>query len=178
MMLTLTEKLRRMRDESAAKLGADIIATMKRATRELRESGIAERALKTGDHAPHFALSNQQGETISSQHILARRALVVTFYRGLWCPYCNADLESLQEILPKIKKMNAYLIAVSPERPEFLKLTAKKLRVEFDLLHDVTVCPTICKPYTKKSARICGATTGTNRGRCPRRRVSSSGRTE
>jgi len=61
-----------------------LIETVHRATEELRRSGLAERALKTGDRAPIFTLKNQQGNSISSTELLAKGSLVITFFRGHW----------------------------------------------------------------------------------------------
>ncbi|HEY1436122.1 MAG TPA: redoxin domain-containing protein, partial [Casimicrobiaceae bacterium] len=75
---------------------------MHRATDELIASGAARRALKAGDRAPEFVLQDADGREVSSRDLLAKGPLVVTFYRGVWCPYCNLDLEALQEALPAI----------------------------------------------------------------------------
>jgi peroxiredoxin len=73
---------------------------MHRATEELRASGAADRALKAGDRAPDFTLKDAEGHEVSSREMLAQGALVVTFYRGVWCPYCNLDLQALQRPCP------------------------------------------------------------------------------
>jgi hypothetical protein len=61
-----------------------IIEAFYRATEELRQSGLAERALKAGDRAPAFALNNQDGNSVSSADLLAKGPLVITFFRGHW----------------------------------------------------------------------------------------------
>ena len=61
-----------------------IVEIFHRATEELRQSGLAERALKTGDRAPAFTLNNQDGNAISSAGLLAKGPLVITFFRGHW----------------------------------------------------------------------------------------------
>ena len=61
-----------------------LIETLHRATEDLRRSGLAERALKTGDRAPIFTLKNQEGNSISSTELLAKAPLVITFFRGHW----------------------------------------------------------------------------------------------
>ena len=62
----------------------DVLKQMHRATETLRDSGILEQVLKTGDQAPHFNLANAAGETVSSEKILSQRSMVLTFYRGGW----------------------------------------------------------------------------------------------
>src|SRR5579871_5801740 len=77
---------------------------MHRATDELIASGAAAHAKKAGDVAPSFALQDPDGNVVSSEALLAKGPLIVTFYRGVWCPYCNMDLQALQKALPEFKK--------------------------------------------------------------------------
>src|SRR5579871_4406952 len=74
---------------------------MHRATDELIASGAADLAKKAGDLAPSFKLQDPDGREVSSEELLAQGPLIVTFYRGVWCPYCNMDLQALQEALPE-----------------------------------------------------------------------------
>src|SRR5689334_5970027 len=76
---------------------------MHRATDELIASGAAAKALKAGDRAPAFTLNDADGKPVSSADLLTQGPLVATFYRGIWCPYCNMDLQALQEALPEIE---------------------------------------------------------------------------
>ena len=75
-----------------------VIETMHRATAELIASGAARLALKAGDQAPAFTLETHEGKPISSRELLTRGPLVLSFYRGVWCPYCNMELLSLIHI--------------------------------------------------------------------------------
>src|SRR6202453_1080929 len=81
-----------------------VIETMHRATAALTASGAADRALKVGDKAPDFTLNDPTGVPVSSAELLARGPLVVSFYRGVWCPYCNMDLQALEAALPEIER--------------------------------------------------------------------------
>jgi peroxiredoxin len=93
----------------------EIHPIMDRATQELIASGQAARALKAGDKAPHFILNDANGRPVSSQELLAQGPLVVSFYRGVWCPYCNVELQALEAALPAIRAAGANLIAISPQ---------------------------------------------------------------
>jgi hypothetical protein len=73
---------------------------MHRATDELIESAQAQRAKKAGDTAPEFTLLDSDGKPVSSRELLAKGPLVISFYRGVWCPYCNLELLALQSALP------------------------------------------------------------------------------
>jgi peroxiredoxin len=91
------------------------IETMHRATKELIDSGAARRALKAGDKAPSFTLKGPEGNSISSASLLAEGPLVVSFYRGVWCPYCNMELQALEAARPEFERLGAKLIAISPQ---------------------------------------------------------------
>jgi len=109
---------------------------MHRATDELIASGAGERALKAGDRAPEFALKDANGREVASRELLAKGPLVVTFYRGVWCPYCNLDLQALQEALPTITERGAQLIAISPQsQPNSLK-SQRENKITFPILSD------------------------------------------
>lgn len=82
--MSLAEKLGEIAEKSKERIPEEIRKVMKKATAELRESGITGRAVKKGDTLPPFELPNMQGETVSSRDLLAKGDLVLTFYRGVW----------------------------------------------------------------------------------------------
>jgi thiol-disulfide isomerase/thioredoxin len=93
----------------------EIHPIMERATAELIASGQAARALKAGDVAPEFTLNDPDGKPVSSVELLKQGPLVISFYRGVWCPYCNLELTALEEALPSFKAEGANLVAISPQ---------------------------------------------------------------
>lgn len=101
------------------------------------ESGILDNALNVGDLAPDFALTNAAGERVQLSHYLKDGPVVLVWYRGGWCPYCNINLHYLQEELPNFKAQGANLIALSPELPDQSISTAEKLTLEFEVLSDI-----------------------------------------
>lgn len=109
---------------------------MHRATEELIASGAADKALKVGDKAPAFMLNDPEGNAVSSADLLAKGPLVVTFYRGVWCPYCNMDLQALQEALPKIKELGASLVAISPQTAPNSRRSQRDNKLGFPILSD------------------------------------------
>lgn len=114
----------------------EVVAIMHRATAELTASGQAERALKAGDRAPDFALPDATGTTFASKDLLARGPLVVTFYRGVWCPYCNIDLEAIEAAAPAIRDLGAALVAVSPQTVANSRKIQKDKQLSFPVLSD------------------------------------------
>lgn len=113
-----------------------VIETMHRATAELIESGAATRALKAGDLAPAFTLKDPEGKPVSSAELLARGPLVVSFYRGVWCPYCNMELQALQAALPAFTTLGASLIAISPQTAANSRKSMRQNELNFPILSD------------------------------------------
>jgi peroxiredoxin len=113
------------------------LALMDRATAELIDSGQAQRAKKAGDIAPAFTLNDPDGKPVSSRDLLAKGPLVVSFYRGVWCPYCNLELQALQEALPGITARGASLVAISPQTAPNSRRSQRENKLAFPILSDV-----------------------------------------
>jgi len=92
--------------------------------------------LQPGDTAPNFTLSNAINETVTLYDVLKNQRVVLTFYRGTWCPYCNLVLNQYQTILPKMKEEGAVLIAISPQTPDNSLSIKEKNSLEFEILSD------------------------------------------
>lgn len=135
--MSLRDDIAAFRQQAAARIPEDIRLVMGNATRTLAESGIAELGPKVGDRAPGFALPNARGETVDLADKLRDGPVVVSFYRGGWCPYCNLELRALQQTLPEIVDLGASLLAVSPETPDNSLTTAEKNDLGFEVLSDV-----------------------------------------
>lgn len=109
---------------------------MHRATAGLIASGAADKALKVGDKAPDFALNDPQGNAVSSAELLAQGPLVVTFYRGVWCPYYNMDLQAIEAALPELEKRGAKLVAISPQTAPNSRRSQRQNKITFPILSD------------------------------------------
>ena len=109
---------------------------MHRATDELIASGAARAALKVGDKAPSFRLPDADGHVLDSSALLHQGPLVVTFYRGVWCPYCNMDLQAIQAELPQLRKNGANLVAISPQTAANSRRSARENKLDFPILSD------------------------------------------
>ncbi|MGF6573737.1 peroxiredoxin [Paraburkholderia sp. GAS333] len=115
----------------------EIHPVMERATAELIASGQAGRAIKAGDRAPHFNLKDQNGNDVSSAALLVKGPLVVTFYRGVWCPYCNIELQAINEVLPQILAYGANVVAISPQTAVNSRKSVRTNELNFPVLSDV-----------------------------------------
>src|SRR6187455_2182822 len=86
--------------------------------------------------APDFKATDQYGKEIRLKDVLKDSAVVLIFYRGQWCPYCNKQLKKLEDSLQLIKEKGARLIAVTPERPEYISKTIEKTKASYPLIYD------------------------------------------
>jgi len=107
-----------------------------RSNQELIDAGNAERALKAGDRAPEFTLSDSDGNAVSSAALLAQGPLVLTFYRGVWCPYCNLELQALEEVVGDIKARGASLLAISQQSAANSRNSQRQNNLSFPILTD------------------------------------------
>ena len=110
---------------------------MHRATAELIESGAARRAKKAGDVAPSFSLKDPEGNVVNSADLLKRGPLVLSFYRGVWCPYCNMELQALEAVKPEFDRYGASLVAISPQTAPNSRKSVRQNKLSFPILSDV-----------------------------------------
>src|SRR5690242_10441319 len=113
-----------------------VIDIMHKATAELKATGQAERAKKVGDKAPSFTLKDPDGKTVSSEELLKKGPLIVSFYRGVWCPYCNMELQALQAALPSFEAAGARLVAISPQTRVNSRKSVRENGLSFPILSD------------------------------------------
>ena len=92
--------------------------------------------LKAGDKAPDFTLLNATGKKISLKECLKSGPVILKFYRGEWCPYCNLDLKQVQMYLPQIESFGAQVLAISPQNPDNALTAQQKNNLEFEVLSD------------------------------------------
>jgi len=134
--MTLEAELQAFREEFLHKVDPAVRDAMLRADFEVGASGVAQRAARAGDRAPGFILAGARGETVCLSHLLRSGPVVLSFYRGGWCPYCNLELRALQKILPRIRALGATLVAISPQKPDASLSTAESNALEFPVLSD------------------------------------------
>ncbi len=94
------------------------------------------KGLQVNDDAPAFTAKDQSGKNVSLSDQLKKGAVVLVFYRGQWCPYCNKQLKKLEDSLSLITGKGASLITVTPEKPENIDKTVKKTKASYPILYD------------------------------------------
>lgn len=135
--MNLRDELRSVYEKGAAERPADESAVMQRAAAELFGSGQAERAVRVGDLAPGFSLPNATGGTVSLKRLLRDGPVIVSFYRGGWCPYCNLELRALQASVGEFEDRGARLVAISPQVPDESLSVSERHNLSFEVLSDV-----------------------------------------
>ncbi|MBU5670749.1 peroxiredoxin-like family protein [Paenibacillus brevis] len=133
--MSLTQTLAKAKQEFIAHTPLEIQAEMFRQIKEQQESGIAY-GRQEGQKAKDFTLKNALGETVNLYDELSKGPVVLTFYRGGWCPFCNTQLKSYQKVLPNIEALGARLIAVSPQSPDNTLSQKEKEELTFQVLSD------------------------------------------
>lgn len=134
--MNLTDQLSERRNNRAKTVPAEKRAIMENSVAKLKAQNLNAKALATGQKMPPFTLKNVEGNAVSLVDFQSD-FLVVSFYRGGWCPYCNMELKALQDILPELKALNAELIAISPETPDNSLTTSQKNELTFSVLSDI-----------------------------------------
>jgi len=145
--MTLNKNIRQTIQMVRDTLPPELNTMIEQGAGEISALEIAEKALKIGDKIPEFKLQDRNGESKSLNEYISEGPLVVTFYRGIWCPYCNLQLAAYNQRLDEIKALGANLVAITPEGSEGVAVLedselpqqAKDTAIsnpDFDVLHD------------------------------------------
>ncbi|GGA33963.1 peroxiredoxin-like family protein [Paenibacillus physcomitrellae] len=133
--MSLTQSLADAKQEFIAHTPLEIQSELFRSIQEQQESGIPF-GLKEGQKAKDFTLKNALGETVNLYDELSKGPVVLTFYRGGWCPFCNMQLKAYQKVLPQIEELGAQLLAISPQSPDNTLSQKEKEELTFQVLSD------------------------------------------
>jgi len=134
--MTLQDKLDAFKAQFKEQVPAEAFDAFGRSTQELIDSGQAERALQAGDQAPDFTLTDSDQNDISLNSLLSNGPVVLSFYRGVWCPYCNLELKALEEAAADIRTAGAMLVAVSMQGASDSRKSQKDNNLSFPILTD------------------------------------------
>jgi len=134
--MSLQQQIDKVKQGMMTQVPEPVQAMMSDATATLAQSGMVDEALKTGDTMPAFDLPEVGGGHVQLTDLLKDAPVVISFYRGEWCPYCNLEMQALQQALPDIEQAGGRLVAIAPELPEQAGKTRDKGNLTFPLLHD------------------------------------------
>ena len=130
------EGLKELKENLSSMLPAEALEVFEADAEALQEEHSSILKLQEGDKAPDFTLLNAVNESINLYEVLKVHRVVLTFYRGSWCPYCNLALNQYQAILPDIKEAGGTLIAISPQTPDESLSIKEKNELQFEVLSD------------------------------------------
>ena len=134
--LTLNEQLLEIKARTRELVRPENLGIQERSILELEAAGAAEKILPLGSQAPEFELTDAHSRLTRSTDLLMRGPLIIIFFRGRWCPFCVATLETWQRLLPELRRHRASLVAISPQTIKQNNLMADQHRVTFPLLND------------------------------------------
>ena len=130
------KELEEFQENVAKRFPADRLKLYEDGVVEVKKMGVVEKALKVGDKAPDFELPDADGKPVRLSSLLQEGPVVVTWYRGAWCPYCNIALRGFQKEMAAIKAEGASLVAISPQTPDNSAKTATDDHLDFAVLSD------------------------------------------
>jgi peroxiredoxin len=123
--------------QAASQVPRDLLEDLLSPIEQLIKADAAEKALKEGEQAPDFTLLDALDKPVTLSHLLEQGPVVIAFYRGEWCPYCNIQLHAYQQALPQMQALGASLVAISPQTPDHSLSMAEKHELTFAVLSDV-----------------------------------------
>lgn len=132
---SLKQYIEKSKEEKSPFSSSDM-AIMNKAGKDLANS-MPSPGIKVGEKAPDFVLNNAFGKSVSLKEKLREGPVVLVFYRGAWCPFCNMHLHALQENLPEFKKYGAQLITITPQTPDKSVEQLKEKGYPFEVLSDL-----------------------------------------
>jgi len=135
--MALQDQLDRITQNTRALVQPERLAVSEQATADLFNSGIEDRILASGTVAPSFSLEDARTrKLVRSTDLLALGPLVVSFFRGRWCPYCVTELETWRELQPEVRRRGALFIAISPQTSRQNDFTLQQHALPYPLLAD------------------------------------------
>ena len=134
--ISLSDQLEAYKQRFLQKADARKIRVFDEGVDDVAQSGITASATQKGDQYLDFTLKNAAGKEVQLSEVLAKGPVVLTWYRGGWCPYCNLQLRAFQQVLPEIEAQGAQLVAITPELPDNSLSTQEKNELSFEVLTD------------------------------------------
>ncbi len=141
------ENLIELNKQLQGMLPTKVLDTFDKEANEMQNTYQSILKVKAGDKAPEFSLPNALNKEVTLNSLLQKGKVVLVFYRGNWCPYCNLQLNLYQKSLDEIEKLGALLVAVSPQTPDNSLNMAEKNELKFEVLSDVG--NKVTRQYTK-----------------------------
>ncbi|MGH1337729.1 MAG: peroxiredoxin-like family protein [Aureispira sp.] len=134
--MTLTEQLQQFKEATMTRLPQSIIQTFEESLEEIAQHQLKEKALPVGAQLPDFSLTDSQENVLHLDQVHTNDFLVLNFYRGGWCPYCNLELRAYEQLKNEFTALGATIVGISAEVPELAAQTIQKNNLSFPVLTD------------------------------------------
>lgn len=135
--MNLQNELKTMLSERNKGRTDEVNEIMAISAQRLIDEKVGKNALKKGEKFPVFSLKNAVGDIVNIQDYLDKGPIIISFYRGGWCPYCNLELRAYNELIEQIMEAGGNLVAISPELPDSSISLAEKHALKYEVLSDV-----------------------------------------
>ena len=135
-MTDLAAQIQQFNIELATQVPQEVLEAFGKAIENLKTKNIEEKSIKIGETMPNFSLKNAKNEIVNSLEILKKGKMIIAFYRGSWCPYCNLELKALQEKISEFKEKKTTLVAISPQSTDNSLTVIEKHSLTFEVLTD------------------------------------------
>jgi peroxiredoxin len=133
----LAEDIKNFQNELLPTIPDKTLKTLMTELQGLMATGLAEKSINKNSAFPDFDLANANNESRTLHSFLSNGPLVVSFYRGAWCPYCNLEINALQKHLPDITAAGGQLVAISPQTPDKSIDQISHSQLSFEVLSDI-----------------------------------------
>lgn len=134
--MDLKQRLKEQRMRSIIQFSEEEKQALSLDSKQMKEYQLAKKSLQVGDKVPMFTLENATGKKIKLEQLLKQGGVVISFYRGSWCPYCRLELEAFQKSLEELKLLGLKVVAISFENQTATKTMQQQMQLSFDLLKD------------------------------------------
>ena len=135
--MTLKEQLKQMRNATLERMPQSIIKVFTDSIDNIKKKQLKENALQVGDYIPNMTLQNNNGYNTLLSDLIKQNFLILNFYRGGWCPYCNMELREYERLRETFNKLDTDIIGISAEIPELVNQTIDKNTLSFPVLTDI-----------------------------------------
>ena len=135
--MTLQSQLKQMQNATMARMPQHILQVFNDSIQQIRKNQLKENALQIGDVIPDISLQNIHRNPVAISDLLRTKFLILNFYRGGWCPYCNMELREYERLRNDFLRLGADIVGISAEIPELVNQTTIKNTLSFPVLADV-----------------------------------------
>lgn len=135
-MKSLAQQIEELKENLVKQLPTEVLEVFEKSIQDLKTKNIEESSIKVNDKFPDFSLPGAGNKIINLMERLKDGKMIVAFFRGSWCPYCNLELKALQDCLKQITDRKITLIAISPQTPDYSEELKNRHHLEFELLTD------------------------------------------